>query len=251
MPVDSPVDVPEISSLNHDDASAAGRPSGEAAAGGEAENFSVEEPNPAASQTPARTEALVLHEVPFISQAPFGDWDDPRQQDGCEEAASLMAVAWARGEELTARKALELIIALADYQEKEFSGFHDTSAADTAERIIRGYFKHDQAEVMPAASPDDIVGALQGGSLVIAPMDGQALGNPYYTAPGPERHMLLVVGYDPETGEFITNDNGTRRGQGYRYGKSHFFRAVRDYPTGNHEPIVRMEKNIIIVSRAP
>ena len=35
--------------------------------------------------------------VPFTSQAPSGQWDNPVYQDGCEEAAALMAVYWAEG----------------------------------------------------------------------------------------------------------------------------------------------------------
>ena len=44
---------------------------------------------PTATVEPKR---FVLLNVPFTSQAPFGEWSDPRHQDGCEEAAALMAV---------------------------------------------------------------------------------------------------------------------------------------------------------------
>ncbi len=42
---------------------------------------------------------LVTQSVPFTVQAPLGDWTDARQQDGCEEASVLMAMAWVRDEE--------------------------------------------------------------------------------------------------------------------------------------------------------
>ena len=38
----------------------------------------------------------VYYDVPFTSQAPLAEWDDPLQQDGCEEASSLMAASWAK-----------------------------------------------------------------------------------------------------------------------------------------------------------
>ena len=76
---------------------------------------------------------------------------------------------------------------------------------------------------------------LEAGHLVIIPTNGQALKNPNFTLPGPERHMLVVKGYDYETEEFITNDPGTRNGADYRYKKDLLFEAIRNYKTGFHE----------------
>src|SRR3989344_6679608 len=42
--------------------------------------------------------SAVLLTVPFAAQAPFGEWSDPRQQDGCEEASTIMAMHWVRGD---------------------------------------------------------------------------------------------------------------------------------------------------------
>ena len=42
---------------------------------------------PATEEAPL---AKVIYDVPFTSQAPFADWKDPRQQEGCEEASILM-----------------------------------------------------------------------------------------------------------------------------------------------------------------
>ena len=62
-------------------------------------------------------------------------------------------------------------------------------------------------------------------------------------------HMLLVIGYDPNTDEFITNENGTRHGKSYRYKTSVFEDALQDYPTGFHLPIERIEKNMIVIGK--
>lgn len=40
-------------------------------------------------------QSTILYDVPFAAQAPFGEWSDKRQQDGCEEVSALMAVKWA------------------------------------------------------------------------------------------------------------------------------------------------------------
>ena len=79
------------------------------------------------------------------------------------------------------------------------------------------------------------------------PVDGRGL-NPKYKAPGPERHMILIRGYDDDTGEFITNDAGTRKGEKYRYKYEKLFNAIRDYPTGDHVPVVGRIKKMIVVS---
>lgn len=191
----------------------------------------------------------MLLDVPFLSQAPFGDWPDPRQQDGCEEAASIMALAWARGAPLDKDEGLREIFALAEYQENAYGSYHDTSAADTASRIISGYYNWPNATVQENITLDDIKAELKQGRLVITPMNGQALQNPNYTAPGPERHMVVVKGYAPDKQEFITNDPGTRKGQGYRYPEGIFYAAIRDYPTGDHQPIEGIKKTMIIVSK--
>jgi hypothetical protein len=94
-----------------------------------------------------------------------------------------------------------------------------------------------------------IVTELRAGNIVLVPANGQKLNNPHYKTPGPERHMLVVRGYNPATDEFITNDPGTKMGEGYRYPSEVLLDAAIDYPTGNHEPIVEAKKAMIIVSK--
>lgn len=189
----------------------------------------------------------VLLNIPFASQAPFGNWDDPRQQDACEEASSLMVAHWLSGDVLTRENAEREILAIADYEEKKYGSFHDTSAADTIERIIKKYFDYDNVELRENVSLDDIKQELFKGNALIIPMDGQKLKNPYYTAPGPERHMLVVRGYDVSKKEFITNDPGTKKGEKYRYDENLFYGAMRDYPTGDHAPIMEIKKDMIVI----
>lgn len=191
------------------------------------------------------------YNVPFTAQAPFGDWDDPLQQDGCEEASALMAVYWAKGELLPdLETARDIIVSAGEWQLENYPTTRDTSAQDTADRIIKEYFDWPYVEVRDLTSLEQILESLQAGSLVITPMNGQKLGNPYYTGVGPERHMLVIIGYDAETQEFITNDPGTRQGRDFRYDQDVLWDAIRDYPTGDQEPIEEENKTMIIVSKA-
>src|SRR4030042_5130713 len=168
--------------------------------------------NSKSNETPPSAEAEsvpkknILFAVPFTSQAPFGEWKEPAQHDGCEEASALMVVKWARGEPLTREGAKSEIIAASNYENNQIGEFRDTSIEDTAEIIIKGYFQYSGVEVKNIVSPADIVRELENGNLVIVPANGRALGNPNYTAPGPEKHMLVIRGYDYAQKEFITND---------------------------------------------
>lgn len=192
---------------------------------------------------------LVDQVVPFTSQAPFGGWEDERQQDGCEEASALMAVYWARGDSLNKLTAWNKITDISDFEQRSYGEYRDISLNDVVDHVFKDYFNYEKVAVKNNTTINDIIAELNKGNLVLAPMDGQKLNNPYFTAPGPERHMLVIRGYDPFLKEFITNDPGTKRGEAYRYDEDVLFNAIRPYPTGYHETISKMEKNIIIVSK--
>lgn len=205
--------------------------------------------SPVATSTATPQGTVRILDVPFTPQAPYGDWDDARQQDGCEEASSLMAVRWAQGKELTKDEALREILAISDYEEATYGNYHDTDAKDTLERIIKGYFKFEGAQAQGNIDTDDIKDALYEYKLVIVPVNGQKLGNPHFTQPGPERHMLVVIGYDPKSNEFITNDPGTRKGQNYRYTAVVLQNALEEYPTGYHIPLFGHRTAMITVEK--
>lgn len=208
-------------------------------------------PPPTPSPTPTSpTNQSLLQIVPFTPQAPLGEWQDPVQQDGCEEASTLIAVSWAKGEPLGSPQiAKEKMFNISSWQEQNYDSAIDTSTQDTLDRIIKGYFKYQSASLSYPTEIEDLIESLTEETVIIAPMNGQALGNPHFTSPGPERHMLVIIGYDYKTQEFITNDPGTRWGQGYRYNQQVLWQAIRDYPTGDHEPIIGQNKVIIVVRK--
>ncbi|MDP3837090.1 MAG: C39 family peptidase [bacterium] len=207
---------------------------------------SINHISPPAPPTVAKS---ILQVVPFTSQAPFGNWADKRQQDGCEEASALMAVKWARGESLTSDKALREILGASDYIQKKYGEYRDVSAADTLNWIIKDYFKYDKATIKEDVTLQQIIDELLQGNVIVAPMNGQSLHNPKFVAPGPPNHMLVIIGYDADRKVFITNDPGTRLGKSYEYSLDVIYDAIRVYPTGYHKPIERIEKDIIVVSK--
>lgn len=192
---------------------------------------------------------ILIPNVPFSPQAPFGEWTDPRQQDGCEEISAIIAMHWAKGEKLTKEQAKQELFKISDYEKKNFGDYRDTSAKDTIKRIFNGYYKYDKVKLAENIKKEDIINELSKGNLVIVPVNGQKVGNKNYTRGGPERHMIVVTGYDKNKNMFITNDPGTRKGENFRYNSDTFFNAIRDYTTGYHNIIVGTAKNMIVVSK--
>lgn len=194
--------------------------------------------------------SVSLSNVPFIAQAPLGEWNDERQQEGCEEASVLMAMGWVYNQGYAAKDARNEIIAMAAAQTKEYGTHQDTSAKDTVDRLIKGYFGYTKAEAKYDVTPEDIVGYLREGKLVIAAVNGQTLRNPYFSQPAPARHMIVVFGYDNATDEFITHEPGTRNGANYRYSSDIMRVSLRDYASGRYAPIPEPPRSaVIVVSR--
>lgn len=214
-------------------------------------NAQTEEPDIQLQEHEGAIEAIVqdrniLFNVPFASQAPLGNWDDPVFQNGCEEASVFMAMLWVEGKQTTAKDVEKAILALSNFEQKKYGNFLDTSAADTA-RLIQDYFGYQNVSVKSNINIDDIKTELWDGNLVIVPVNGRKLKNPFYTPPGPERHMLVIIGYDSQNKTFITNDPGTRRGKTFQYPEHVLGEALRDYETGYHEPIKEIKKVMIVV----
>jgi hypothetical protein len=201
--------------------------------------------------SPAVKKNIVLS-VPFTSQAPLFEWKDERQQDGCEEASALMALVWAKGGQGYTKKVWrDKIVGLSDWENKKYGEYRDVALTDMVDWIFRDYFDYSGAQIKTVKSAADIRSELEKGNLVLAPMNGQALKNPNFTSPGPERHMILIKGYDYKAKQFITNDPGTRKGENYRYSEKTIFNAIRAYKTGYKLPFGPLRKEVIVVSKLP
>lgn len=195
-------------------------------------------------EAPSQRDSL---ETPFIVQAPNGEWDNPFFENGCEEASMLMVARLLAGQgALAPTEAKKELLKISAYEEKVFGHAFDTSATDTA-RMLQEYFSiESQVEVL-----DEAVGLqklLEQGHVVLIPTDGKKLKNPFFTAHGPETHMLVALAFDTKTGEYIVHDPGTKRGERYRYTKEVLWSALRDYPTGaTHLPNNKTEKRVVII----
>ncbi len=185
-----------------------------------------------------------LLDVPFIVQAPYSNWDDPIFQDACEEASLIMAFGWLNGiDNFTDKEVYEKIIDMNEFEKRNYGAYIDLDAAHTAQ-LMKDYFNYNNISVVYDFTIKDIKEELEKGNLVITPMNGRALGNPYYTSPGPQRHMVVIIGYNDS--EFITNDPGVGLGAGYKYDQKLLFDSIRNYETGNRLPIKGGKAMIIV-----
>ncbi len=204
----------------------------------------------AKKEAPNKVKESLVFPVPFTSQAPLAEWKDERQQDGCEEASALMARAWQLGSDTkTKNEWRRQILALSDYELKHYGEFRDLSLEAVRDWVFGDYFSNDSVSLKKATSSASILSELEKGRLVLVQTDGRALKNPYFTAPGPERHMLLIKGYDYSKKQFIVNDPGTRRGESYRYSEKVLYAAIRPYATGNKEVFPPLEKKYLSIEK--
>jgi len=169
--------------------------------------------------------------VPFTSQAPHQNWDLP-YQEFCEEASALMAASFVKNERiLSPDDADKKMLAIMDFEENEL-GFHkDTSAEETAV-VLKEFFGLEKVQVVSNPTEQSIKKALAEGKAVVVPAAGRELKNPNFKRPGPLYHMLVIKGYT-KSGDFITNDPGTRKGADYIYKPSVLLNAIHDWNRGD------------------
>ncbi len=182
--------------------------------------------------------------VPFTPQAPHANWDLP-YQEGCEEASVYMVERFYEGEPeglIEAGKADKAILSMVAFQEGLYGSALDTTVEQTG--VFAEVMFGRTYEIIDNPTLYDIQVRLAAGYPVIVPAAGRLLSNPYFTAPGPLYHMLVIRGYT-EDGQFIVNDPGTRRGEAYLYDFDTLMNAMHDWNLGDE--ITEGKKAILMV----
>ena len=181
-------------------------------------------------------------DIPFTSQAPNQNWVLP-YKEFCEEASVLMVMSYVNRQLIgDANQASEQMLAIMAFEESRFGFYQDTDAEETAV-IIKEFYNYAKVKVLYNPKIEDIKKALAEGKAVIMPAAGRMLGNPYFQVPGPLYHMIVIKGYT-KTGNFITNDPGTRHGANFIYEPDVIMNANHDWNGGD---VDNGRKVIIIV----
>lgn len=190
--------------------------------------------------------SLITLPIPFVSQAPFRVWDLP-YKEFCEEASVLTVHYWKKGVRPPA--ADQINRDLKDIQAWEAANlrtWEDTTTEETA-RILREKFGHANTRVVHGVTVENIRRELDAGRPVIVPAAGRELSSPYYRPPGPLYHMLVVIGYDEATREFITNDVGTNtKGAGFRFTYDDLYDAMGDWDVERAAPDTSRKVMIVV-----
>ena len=170
--------------------------------------------------------------VPFTSQAPHGSWTEP-YQEACEEASVYMVEQYYAGERegvINPDKADLDLLNIVAFEEELFGYYEDTTAEQTG-TFAELMFGFSNVILIEDPTVEDIKAQLAAGYPVIVPAAGRLLGNPYFTAPGPVYHMLVIRGYTVGN-KFIVNDPGTRHGEAYLYDFETIMSAMHDWNGG-------------------
>ncbi len=193
-------------------------------------------------QIAALPNKFLIKNVPFASQAPDGVWDSVAEES-CEEAAMLMVDYYWRKKSFSKEVALAELEKLVDFEIMQYGDATDEDAQEIAQRF-KEYFGYQDIEIIYDFSLEDLKQKITEGRPIIVPAAGRWLKNPNFKQPGPLYHNLVIIGY--EGNEIITNDPGTKKGEGYRYKEDVLYNAIHDFP-GSKEAIEQGRKAMVIV----
>jgi len=175
-------------------------------------------------------------DVPFTSQAPEKNWDQP-WQDACEEAALLMLDAYYKNYNLSPLFARDEILKMMEWETGLDWGY--SIEIEKVKQMASEYFSLDQLtttspnhlRIIENPTIDDIKKSIVKGNPVLVVADGKVLPNPHFRNGGPVYHALVIKGYDED--EFITNDPGTQFGESFRYKYDDLMNAIHDWNSGD------------------
>ncbi len=184
----------------------------------------------------------IFVEVPFTTQAPFGAWDQ-YHEEACEEASLIMVAHYLNGKVLNKDTAEQEIQDLIKFEIEHYGDYTDSDASQVI-KLAEDFYGITNLKVVYDFNPIDLKKELAKGKPIIVPAAGRELGNPNFTPPGPLYHMLVLVGYSGD--EIITNDPGTRKGEGYRYNIDVLYNAIHDFP-GDKNKIREGKKAMIVL----
>jgi hypothetical protein len=180
---------------------------------------------------PPKTSAGVNLPVPFTSQAPYRVWD-ALHEETCEEADMFMVEKYFKKETISGPAEADAAFRKTIAWEKANIGQYKDTNADEIMTILRDYYGLKNVKLLLDPSVADIKNNLDLGYPILLPADGKELANPNFKNGGPPYHVVVLRGYTPD-GHWITNDSGTRFGNGFLYPEQNLMAAMHDFVPGD------------------
>jgi len=176
--------------------------------------------------------------VPFTSQAPEKDWQQP-WQDACEEAAVLMLDAYYKGYNLSPLFAKDEILKMVAWEETQKWG--TSIPMEKVQKLVE-HFTDKTARIIAEPSISEIKDLLRAGQPVLVLAYGKDLPNPHFRGEGPDYHALIIRGFTDE--KFITNDPGTQWGANFAYYYQDLMSAIHDWNGGE---VISGQKLVLVI----
>lgn len=170
--------------------------------------------------------------VPYISEAPDGNWTGP-WKNACEEASIAMVQNYYLGKtRVPIADQKSFMQSLFDAEDKIWGSNVNTDVTRTLQ-LIEDYSMAN-GKIVEEPTIEQIKAELDAKRPVIVPLYGFDLHNPnipFVPLPrGTSYHMIVIIGYDDSTQEFITNDDGdTKAGAAHPYAYDVLMNAIHDY----------------------
>ncbi|MFH1711612.1 MAG: C39 family peptidase [Patescibacteria group bacterium] len=175
--------------------------------------------------------------VPYLNESPDGSWTGP-WKNACEEASITMIESYYQDNlDVTVEEAMDFMMMLFNAEDEIWGSNLDADAART-ERLVNEYTSFN-AVIQVDPTIDQIKRELAAGHPVISFHYGKDLNNPGipFLATGSFYHVQVIIGYDDETQEFITNDDGDiRTGAAHRYDYELFMNSLHDFNFETKKP---------------
>ncbi len=176
--------------------------------------------------------SIVLN-VPYVSEAPDGNWTGS-WINTCEESSITMVHRFYQGESTTTiAESKEFMTILFKEQKKLYGSDANSNSERTLDLIKK--FADFNGEIVTDPTIDNIKNEIKKGRPVISMHYGTDLQNPNipFMATGSAFHVIVVIGFNDETQQFITHDNGDAKdGINHAYSYDIFMNSLHDY---NHK----------------
>lgn len=175
----------------------------------------------------------IILDVPYVSEAPDGNWTGS-WINACEESSVTMVHRFYQGESTTTiEESKEFMTLLFNEQRKLYKSDMNSNSERTLDLIKK--FADFNGEIVVNPTIDSIKDEIRNGRPVISMHYGVELQNPNvpFKPTGSAFHVIVVVGFNDETQQFITHDNGdAKEGINHAYSYDIFMDSLHDY---NHK----------------
>ncbi len=172
-------------------------------------------------------------DVPYTTQAPTGDWSGI-WENACEETSIYMVSSFYQNDPIKRDAAVKRIRQIFQVKNKDFKVSADESLEEIA-ALIPKLGMPWTTELVVDPTIDDLKQEVAENHPVIVPVYAPALWSKTFKGDGPDYHVMVLVGYDDKTKEFIVNDPGTSNGNKKRFPYIQFMNAIHDLDSKNYK----------------